>query len=236
MTNSLPVLLYTLPRARGTVSLMSSNKLNKLDEPFNIPFRLQWDKNIFPDYYYSMPHRLENEFNEAVNWDKLVSEMNSPDSCIKIHGRHLDIYRPSKIWYQSVLSTKSHDIFVIERQDRENQLLSILLAGRHGWHKIAQDSIPVCSCTITANELKILRRFLISFLSNYPTYGSVVAYETLPTSYFNKVDFSDTDQHSELRHKYLINLEYCKEVIADLLTYYKDEWDEKMMSIKPNPE
>jgi hypothetical protein len=234
--NSRPTLLYIMPRARGTVSLLSSNKLNKLDEPFNIPLVSGWDINNSPDYYHFMPYRVENEFNKIVDWDKLVYTMNSPNTCVKIHGRQLEMYRPGKIWYQSVLSSKSHNIFVLEREDRKNQLLSFLLALRHGWKKVVQDSIPLTCCTITTNELKILRRFLAESLSNYPTYGAVVTYETLPKPYFNKPDLSYMNQNSELRHEYISNLEYCKEVISDILVYYKDEWDEKIRNIKLNPE
>lgn len=230
---SLPVLLYTLPRARGTVCLMRSIRPNKLNEPFHVARDIKVN-NTLPDYFYLMPGKTEQEFNKIIDWGKMVTEMESTDSCTKFHGHHLEIYRPGKVWYRSMIAAESHTIFVIEREDRENQLLSALLAGRHGWHRSEQQVNPIELCEITKAELQTLKFFITSHLINFPTYGTVVTYDTLPESHFVKGDFEEFNQHSLPRHKFLLNLDYCKEVIADLLEYYKEEWDEKIRTIKPN--
>ena len=230
---SLPVLLYTMVRARGTVSLMRSIRPNKLNEPFHVSRELKVGKSL-PNYFYLMPNRTEQEFDKRIDWEKIVSEMKSTDSCTKFHGHHLEMYRPGKMWYRSMLADKSHTIFVIEREDRENQLLSALLATHHGWFRSEQDATEIRACKITDSELAMLKYYITSHLNNFPTYGTVVTYDTLPESFFVKKELGEFNQHSLLRHQCLLNLDYCKEVIADLLSYYKEEWDEKIRTIKPN--
>ena len=149
--NKLPMLLYTFPRARGTVSLLSSNRAIKLNEPFAV-------SNVFdfkspPHNIAIMPSRTEADIAATLDWDVMISEMNSPDSCTKIHGSNLDAFRPGKKWYNSVMELGSHAIFVIERPDRENQMLSVLLANRHGFSKEAQDKSPIYSSMVTNPEL-----------------------------------------------------------------------------------
>lgn len=220
-------------RARGTVSLMRCVRPNKLNEPFHVSRELKVGKTL-PDYFYLMPSKTEQEFNKLIDWDKIVNEMESPDSCTKFHGHHLEMYRPGKVWYKSMLANGSHTIFVIEREDRENQLLSALLATHHGWYRSEQDDTAIEPCIISVAELRTLKYYITSHLSNFPTYGTVVTYDTLPESFFVKKELEEFNQHSLLRHKYLLNLDFCKEVIADLLSYYKEEWDEKIRTIKPN--
>lgn len=182
-----------------------------------------------------MPTRVEAEIRAMVDWDKLMNQMNSNESCTKIHGTQLDLFRPGEVWYDSLIKTESHSIFVIERSDRENQMLSYLLARRHGFYKDAQDQLPMYSSMVTMPELAFLRYLIQCHLRFYPTYGEVVTYDTLPEPYFDRnIDLSHRNQNSELRHNCLLNLEYCKEVIADQLAYYKEEWDDKIRSIRPN--
>ena len=230
---SLPVLLYTIPRSRGTASLMRCKRQNKINEPFEVERQLLI-RNALPEFWFLRLKKVEQTFDSLVDWNKIVAEMNSPDSCTKIHGGHLEFYRPGKSWYENVLATRSHSIFVVEREDRENMLLSMLLAHYHGWNTWEQGTLEIKPCTIEDTVIRKLKFTITSYIKNYPTYGTVVTFDTLPTEFFVPEKNEASDQHSYLRHHYITNLDFCKEIIADLLDYYKEEWDDKIKSIRSN--
>ena len=185
---SLPVLLYTIPRSRGTASLMRCKRQNKINEPFEVERQLLI-RNALPELWFLRLKKVEQTF---------------------------------------------HSIFVVEREDRENMLLSMLLAHYHGWNTWEQSTLEIKPCTIEDNVIKKLKLTITSYIKNYPTYGTVVTFDTLPTEFFVTEKNEASNQHSYLRHHYITNLTFCKEIIADLVDYYKEEWDDKIKSIRSN--
>jgi hypothetical protein len=200
-----------MPRAKGTISLQQCVKKIHLNEPFAHP------------YYTTF---------STAQWQLLVENMNNEDSCSKIHAYNLYNYRPSVEWYKSVLGIASHEIFVIERRDRLNQLLSGILALHHGYTSSSMKRID----KITIDETLIDRAYFIieQHLKYYPTYGKVVSFETLPTEFFNKeLKTGLEDQKSYLRHNCIINIEWCKDALGIVLDFYKKDWDNKILSLDP---
>lgn len=204
------MLLYTLPRARGTISLRQCKRLTQLNEPFAPRF---------------------TDFMDQESWDHVVSQMNATDTVSKIHAFNLRLYVPAQAWYRDVLATKSHDLFVIERHDRLDAFLSDILAMRHG--HVSNQLKPVPE-TFTATDAMIReQRFMLEqHLRYYPTYGTVVTYETLPETHFDKTIVTDLEnQHSYLRHSYITNLDQCRDELSKIIECYKNEWDDKIQSL-----
>lgn len=205
-----PMLLYSMPRARGTVSLHKSLRAVKLNEPFR---------------------QEELNLTDTSAWDIMVKSMNHNDSSTKIHGYHLQQYEPGNIWYQQVMRDRSHEVVVIERTDRINMLLSDILATHHGYNFPMHDNHA-----FTVHERLITRahNVICQHLIYYPTYGKVVTFETLPTEFFNKeLVAARVDQKSYLRHNCITNIEWCKDVLGDILDFYKKDWDNKILSLNP---
>jgi len=210
-----PILLYTMPRSRGTAGLYCCKLLNKLNEPFM--------------------RKLSNEFDNS-SWDLLVEKMSSIDTCTKIHGSNMEFYKPGNKWYNEVLNLRSHEIFVIERKDRLNMLLSDVLAKQYGYssfHEKKQKN----NITATATDIYCAKINVLLYLKYFPHYGKVITYETLPDSHFDlKTELKNhIDQQSHLKYHYITNLEWCKnELQTKVLDFYKKEWDDKILSLDPN--
>ena len=209
-----PILLYTMPRSRGTAGLYRCKLLNKLNEPFM--------------------RKLSNEFDNS-SWDLLVEKMNSNDTCTKIHGYHMEFYTPGKEWYNQVINSHSHNIFVVERKDRMNMLLSDVLAREYGY-SYSNEKENKNNMKVTPNIINQIKGSVALYLKYFPCHGKVITYETLPDSYFDLTTEigNHKDQQSYLKHHYITNLEQCKNELQNILDFYKKEWDDKILSLDPN--
>jgi hypothetical protein len=206
----IPILLYTLPRARGTAALKACKRY-PLNEPFS---------------------HLELINPSEKQWSNLVLQMNAPSSCVKIHPGHL-CFRPQGLdWYLQVLKEQSHKIYVVERIDRVNQFLSCLIAFRFGWN--AKTEIEPFNINISKDELYNFKTYIQQYLKYYPSYGQVFQYNKLPEIDFDLSKVQWTDQQSHLKHKYITNLDQCVEILTEIIELYKKEWDEKIMSLSPD--
>ena len=216
-----PLLLYTLPRARGTVSLTICKKSTKLNEPM-------WQINSDPTSpMYNIPSFSKKE------WPELVVKMNDVNTASKIHPRHLHHIDEGREWYNNILNTKSHDIVVIERKDRLNQFLSLLLANHHGFRTKEMPEI-LNKFTVTDLMIAHIKRHIEWHMLYYPTYGKVYTYESLPDEHFNTHHankYEWKNQHSYLRHNYIINLSWVITQLTDLLNFYEKEWNDKILSL-----
>ena len=204
-----------MPRSRGTASLYLCKTYNKLNEPFR--------------------KELSNKFANS-SWDLLVEKMNSINTCTKIHGYHMELYKPGKEWYNQALNSHSHEIFVVERKDRLNMLLSDILALEYGYTSSYEKKHENKMLATTA-IINIIRESVLTYLKYFPYYGKVITYESLPDSHFNlkKKLKNYMDQQSHLKHHYITNLEWCKnELQTKVLDFYKKEWDDKILSLDPN--
>ena len=208
-----------MPRSRGTASLHRCKTYNKLNEPFR--------------------KKLSNKFDNST-WDLLVEKMNSINTCTKIHGYHMEFYTPGKEWYNQVLNLHSHEIFVVERKDRLNMLLSDILALKYGYtysYENKHENKHENKMLATPAIINSIRESVLTYLRYFPCYGKVITYESLPDSYFDlkKNLENHIDQQSYLKHHYITNLEWCKnELQTKVLDFYKKEWDDKILSLDPN--
>jgi len=209
-----PILIYTMPRSRGTASLYCCKTYNKLNGPFRTA--------------------LSNKFDTA-EWNALLEKMNTYDTCTKIHAYNMHFYAPGKEWYNQVINSNSHEIFVVERKDRLNMLLSDVLAQEYGYNfndEIKNKNNIKATLTII-NRIKLS---VLLYLKYFPHSGKVITYETLPDSHFDlkKELENHIDQQSHLKHYRISNLEWCKDELQTVLDFYKNEWDDKILSLDPN--
>jgi hypothetical protein len=210
-----PILLYTMPRSRGTAGLYRCKTYEKLNEPFM--------------------RKLSNKFDNS-SWDLLVEKMNSIDTCTKIHGSNMEFYKPGNKWYNEVLNLRSHEIFVIERKDRLNMLLSDILAKQYGYTSLYENEQKTYF-TATDNDIHRSKMNVLLHLKYFPYYGKIITYETLPDNHFdlNTELKNHIDQQSHLKYHYITNLEWCKnELQTKVLDFYKSEWDDKILSLDSN--
>jgi hypothetical protein len=203
-----------MPRSRGTAGLYRCKLLNKLNEPFRKGFSTNFDTN---------------------DWHNLVTQMNSNDTCTKIHGYNMEYYLPGKEWYNQLLNLRSHNIFVVERKDRLNMLLSDVLAREYGYN-YNDSKENKNNMKVTPTIISQIKTSVALYLKYFPYYGKVITYETLPNSYFELTSElkHHKDQQSHLKHHYIINLEWCKNELQTILDFYKKEWDDKILSLDPN--
>ena len=204
-----------MPRSRGTASLFCCKSYHKLNEPFRIP--------------------LANKF-DTTDWNELVEQMNANDSVTKVHAFNMHFYALGKEWYNQVINSGSHEIFVVERKDRLNMLLSDILAHEYGY-QFNNEIKNKNNITVTVDIINRTKLSVLLYLKYFPYYGKVITYETLPDSHFDiKKDLKNhIDQQSHLKHYYITNLEWCKnELQTKVLDFYKKEWDDKILSLDPN--
>jgi hypothetical protein len=217
-----PILIYAMPRTQSTVILYSTKRKTRLTEPFD-----GWQ--LFGRGLKYTPFYPE-EFNtfDKAKWNSIFQTYNDPDTAIKFLGNCLFLCLPARKWYQQVLETQSHDIFVPMR-NLEDMLLSNLVALHFGYHKNTEK--PLQEITIPETDFFGLNLSFDSFIRFFPTYGKVVSYDSLPESHFDKSLHNMIPQHSLDKAKYITNLDFCMEKISHLVKYYKPEYDKKISSL-----
>jgi hypothetical protein len=223
-----PVLIYSLPRAKGTISLNLCKRQHHINEPFNIAARTfgKIDCDLYPLEAAEMCYT-------SAEWVTQVIAMNSSDSCVKIHPEHLRNYENGRVWYTTVIEQRSHDIYVVERHDRLNQFLSWLIARQHGWTRGSETNHK--TFTVRRDSILSFRNHLDDYLQYYPAYGTIVSAESLPDTVFNPISsYPDTQQQSASRHSCINNLDFCVELINDMIAEYKDAWDSKIVGLSHN--
>lgn len=210
-----------MPRARGSAAQARCKKPNNLGEPF----RILWTSAT--RYLPSRRQRLIS----SPRWEQMQLLMNSPEYCTRIHGDHLHTFSPSREWYSTIMETKSHDVFVIERKDRVAICLSLLLAAKNGYTVLGENLVK-SKFLVTIDQYYNIQSRIEYYLRYYPTIGEVVTYETLPTSHFNDT-IEHGNQHSDRYYNTIINLDECMVYIQDILEFYKKDWDNKILSLNP---
>jgi hypothetical protein len=204
-----PVMLYTLPRTRGTAILYSCLRPIIKDEPF-----AEWTLDLESD----------------ESWNKALYKIDDPRAVVKIHGEH--IARDTRItqWYNSAIENNTYEVFVIERPDRANIFLSHFIAGRFGFN--LYDEIEPYSFTVNNSDIAAMKMLIEKYLKHFPPYGTVISLDNLPAGFFSKRITPKLDQKSHLKYRYIENFDWAVEQIEQVLAEYKEEWDRKISRLK----
>ena len=224
MKHMKPVILYSLPRTRSTAILYSCNRELKLNEPFA---RNPLHKNKNESWY-----RLAEYNSEVISsgrWNELLSQMNNTNTVTKILCADLFYFRKAREWIDNAINNDTHDIFVIERENREEILLSYILAITIGWYKTSEKEIYEFDASLWM--LEHFNYIIDWYLRFYPKKGKIITFDNLPESHFD-ISFNQIkDQDSSSKYSYIKNLDEYRIHIKHILDYYKDEWDAKIKNL-----
>lgn len=236
-----PVIIYTFPRTKSTATLQACLRENKFNEPFreyrlfNIDYSKLNVSNDVKEKMYQESHININNiyatYFDSLSKDfisNLINNLNNPNSVSKIFGFHLVNFLPGKKWFLEADQNETHDIFVLTRDLRE-QMFSYLLAPKFGF--FVDDAIPPYETTVNNYEFYNLRTNIDSFLRFFPKNAKLISFENLPESHFDKSKIKLGVQNSLVNLKYIKNLNECEHHIDKLISYFKDEWNEKINSI-----
>ena len=222
------VLLYSLPRARSTATLYSCIREIKLNEPFGAT---ALNKNI--SHRKNTPWIFRAELNNNIvisgQWDNLVKQMSNSNTVTKIISSDLQYFLPARSWFEEVVEKETHDIFVIERENREETLFSYIIARHFGWHKLSE--VNPYDFTVSNIMLTYINNDIDWYLRFYPKKGKIITFENLPKSHFDKNLNHIENQNSSSKYQYIKNLDEIKSHIKHILDYYKDTWDSKIRNL-----
>ena len=237
-----PVIIYTFPRSKSTATLEACLRDNKFNEPFSEYrlFNIDYSKanvsrevkeKMYSDSHVKINNLYATYFDslDKKSIDQLLTNLNDQNSVSKIFGFHLTHFLPGRKWFSEADKNNTHDIFVLIRDLRE-QMLSYLLAPKFGYFINA--SIPPYETIINDSDFYSLRTNIDSFLRFFPTNAKLISFENLPDSHFNKTNIKLGIQNSLDNLKYIKNLNECEDHISKLISYFKDEWEDKVNRIK----
>jgi hypothetical protein len=221
-----PVLLYSLPRARSTATMASCIREIKLNEPFGAT---ALNKNISHNKAWTFRAEINNDFVSSGKWDNLVKQMSNRNTVTKIISSDLQYFIPASLWFKDAIENETHDVFVIERENREETLLSIIIATYFGWSKFSE--VEPYEFTVSDKMLIYLHNCIDWNLRYYPKKGKIITFENLPDSHFDKSLNHNENQNSSNKYKYFKNIDEFRVHIKHILDYYKDTWDSKIRNI-----
>lgn len=235
-----------MPRTRSTAALQACLRQQKYMEPFseyrifnvNLPKNKIGDPKKFSKKYEASIHNTLRKINDVYatlisevpseKITELISELNRSDTVSKIFGFHLTSFLPGRKWFFDCDKNSTHDIFVLTRDLRE-QIFSYLLAPKFGFFE--KEKIEPHSIAIDESSFSYCRSNIDSFLRFFPKNATLVTWETLPISHFDKSKVEIREQNSLENLSFIENLDECEWHIENLIKYYADEWNEKLASI-----
>ena len=223
-----PIILYALPRSRSTAVLYSCKNKIKLNEPFGLT-HIHENKTGHDSWIYRS--ELNTNFINSGQWDTIVDKMNCNDTVTKVLSTDLYNFPPSRTWFENSIENQTHEIFIIEREDREESLISYIIAGHFGWNKSTQ--VDSYKFTQNIDILPQLNNLVDSYLRFYPKKGKVITFNNLPESHFDKklnLNYIK-NQESISKYGYFENIDEFRIHIKYILDLYKDEWDSKIRNL-----
>ena len=203
-----PVMLYTLPRTRATVLFYACRRAIVKDE-------------IFADFNLDL--------NNAQEIKKAFYKIDDPNTVLKIHGPHITRSNIIQEWYKTSLDSKTYDIFVVERPDRLNTFLSLIIAQRFGFNK--RDELTPFEFLATDHDIEIVKTEIKNYFNYYPSYGTVINLENYPSNYFDSSLMSTDNQESYKKYHYIKNFDWVVEQLQDVLAKFQIEWQDKINSL-----
>lgn len=200
-----PVMLYTLPRTRATVLFYACRRAIVKDESF-ADFNLDLDS--------------------AQEIKKAFYKIDDPNTVLKIHGPHITRSNIIQEWYKNSLDSKTYDIFVVERPDRLNTFLSLIIAQRFGFNK--RDELVPFEFLATDHDIEIVKKEITDYLNYYPSYGTIISLENYPLSHFDPLLMNTDNQESYKKYQYIKNFDWVVEQLQDVLIKFQTEWQDKI--------
>ena len=229
------LLIYSLHRSRGSACLWTARHQHKLSEPFNTRYltTVQYPCGRNPELWPYMASRYAWPEGRIIN---TKMSLNRPDMAVKIHGDNVETTFWARDWYSAVQAdTDSWDLAIIERADRQAQMLSFLIALEHGFDLVRQKPDASTSrIKVNAGHIAELRRVIEQHLRWYPSRGSVMTWSTREPQWFNcEQTLSQHNQLSKDRVHLIDELEWVREVVEDLAAYYQHDWDQCIKRLAP---
>lgn len=237
-----PIIIYTMPRTKSSAVLEACLKKNKISEPFNeynlfdINFsNLDVENYIKLEMYEKEIKKIHNLYPSYLkkikkkNTQILFEKLNDKETASKIFGINLTDFLPGRKWFQNADEFQTHEIFVLTR-DLKEQMFSFLLAPIFGYNY--KNTVEPYDVEIKEDSFYFLRKNIDEFLRFFPKNGKLITFEELPDLFFDKKNIKIKEQNSLEKLKYIKNLKKCEKHIDDLVLYFKDEWKEKIDSIK----
>jgi hypothetical protein len=203
-----PVMLYTLPRTRATALFYACRRAIVKDE-------------VFADFNLDLNNDQEIK--------KAFYKIDDANTVLKIHGPHIDRSIIIQDWYTQSLDTKTYDIFVVERPDRLNTFLSLIIAQRFGFNK--RDEIVPFEFLATDADIEIVRTEIKKYFNYYPSYGTVINLESYPLSHFDPALINTDNQESYKKYHYIKNFNWVVQQLQNVLLEVDAEWQSKINSL-----
>jgi len=229
------LLIYSLHRSRGSAGLWTTRQAYRLLEPFNTRYMtgVQYPCGEDPEVRPFMASRFAWPEARIIS---TLQGLNRPNTAVKIHGDNVETTFWARDWYKQVQEDQdAWDLAIIERKDRRAQMLSFLIALEHGFDlKHQKHDAMTSKIEVTAKHIAELRRVIEQHLRWYPSRGQVMTWATRDAEWFNRGQtLSQHNQHAGDRVHLITNLEWTREVIEDLVSYYKQDWDQCIRRLAP---
>jgi len=200
-----PVMLYTLPRTRATALFYACRRAIVKDEVFaNFNLDLDNDQEIKKAFY----------------------KIDDSNTVLKIHGPHIARSSIIEEWYKKSLDSNIYEVFVVERPDRLNTFLSLIIAQRFGYNK--RDEIQPFEFSANDTDIELVKTEIENYFKYYPHRGSIIDLENYPASYFDSALISTPDQESYKKYHYIKNYDWIVEQLQNILTDVDVEWQGKI--------
>lgn len=221
-----PVIIYTMPRTRGTAILMSCLHPERYNEPL-------MPHNLITDY-----HAITRKNNTAAHLSSFISDeqwthkfelLNRPESACKIFGTDLDFSKKTESWFLNAQKHNTHDIFVVNRDIIELGL-SLFIANMFGWCK-SEEKTPT-DFKIDYYSYTELELIIKNHIRYYPTVGQPITIDTMPRTHFN-IDRNENiiNQESEKKYALIKNLDQIKVNLKQIADFYQPELEEKKAAL-----
>lgn len=219
-----PIIIYTMRRCRSTAVLEAAKRSHKINEPFDPFAKISGD--LLGSYDTIVDQRHDILVNHVSEWETICRQMNADDTVVKFFGSSIANWAPARYWFNNVQKADSHEIFILLRNNRD-RIWSHVLANKFGYVK--KNEISPYKVEFSHRELQQVSMSIENFLRFYPVNGKVVTFETLPEEFF---DYSTTglepQNAQETKMPYVTNPDFVEDQIHKILTYYSQEWYEKI--------
>lgn len=218
-----PVILYSLPRTRSTAILQASRQPRKLHEPFDnytLFGPTSPDPELDPEHWHLQVTDQQ--------WELVRQQMDYPDSVSKFFGHSLYYLPRARPWFAQADQAGTHQIFVIVRDLRE-VALSYLMARYWGWTRDSERGAE--DIWIHPELFRVVEGMFRVFLKFLPTNATLISWDRLPGTHFDRTQVHIQDQRSQSKLNYIRNLDQVENAIEDIIKKIQPEWQDRVMAL-----